>query len=896
MFITWTKVKIVINCITTAVGVILLASGILQNVFNIEENRCDMTYMFEYPEYIPVPLDAGMKSKFPKYSLILYGEGSYADDLKSLHLSGIPVLFIPGNAGSYKQVRSLGSIALRKTEDMRFHFNFFTADFKEELTALRGRYLWSQTEFVHECIKVILRLYRGLRLDVQSLVLIGHSMGGVVARGLFTLPDFDKGSVNTIIALASPNLRPPLMVDHDLFKYYSRLNELWNSMSQKEREAMKQLVIVSIGGGNRDVQVHSNLIPFGNSYLASQSFSVIASAVPKVWLSTDHRCIVWCKQLILAITRALIDMVGDGTSKIIVSATERIEILKYHLLSSSSIENSVKAAKTLLSSDSQVDISSCKLLANKQYLQSSQKLERKCFLLNVTKDMEDIHVVYTGTLTDWIGECESITKCHSYSSIASKTEIISAKGGMIKVIAFSGEQYLKGNRTILLRLNDPRKERLHVKINYKGSNAIYITSPLSLASHGLYLSNQRTFLRLRLPFLRVPWFSYRMFINTTCKQKDASITAKLRIPWLKEDVLRVFDKSLDLQLVFNIEIPAGFGYQILHSLPLLAKFLDLDQQTPSASSDLPEVLFWFNSKCDFDVKTFFDFTGTTGQLLKFSYENIIRWVTVLSLLLLAAEHGTSFAHYKHHSVYIFLIMLQSIFNLKVLSFEGLVLVVFDLLIAYSLVSLLLLLAQLLNFFSKYFGLIVSGLVSFSRRYIKSQHSTDRQSSNSFMIFGQTLLLVGLSLQTCGGVALAAFIAITIFKGTLPWKKPKSLYFIIIQLCFHMPNAITWFKDREEGFRSDFDLASWTCAFFIIGIQVITYFDYKTTTGDSFFYYSMTCALGLFIFYSNLDICWMSQLLTIAVLVHCVIYKKGMVKQTDIGLYSEKEDNKFNCRR
>ena len=879
MFITWDKVRVVLNCITIAVGIILLASGILQNVHNLEENRCEMTYMFEYPEYIPIHLDAGMKRKFPKYSLMLYGEGSYADDLKSLHLSGIPVLFIPGNAGSYKQVRSLGSIALRKTESMGFHFNFFTVDFKEELTALKGSYLWSQTKFVHECIKVILGLYRRLHVDVQSLVLIGHSMGGVVARGLFTLKDFDKSSVSTIITLASPNLRPHLMVDHDLFKYYSHLSALWNSINQTERGAMMHLVIASIGGGNRDVQVHSNLIPFGDSYLASQSFSVIASAVPKVWLSTDHRCIVWCKQLILAIIRALIDMVDDGKSKIIGSAMERTEILKYHLLSSFSIENSLRRAKTLLSSNSQVDISSCKLLTNKQYWQSSPRLERKCFLLNAMEDMEDIHIMYTGTLANWIGECESVTKCQSYASIASKAEIIPAQSGVVKVVTFSGEQLLKRNGVILLRLEDPRKEKLYVKINYKENNTIYINSPLSLANRGLYLSNQRTFLRLKLPFLRVPWFSYKMFINTTCKQNDASITAKLRIPWLKEDVLKVFDKSLDLQLTFNIEPPARLGYQPFHLLPVIAEFFDLDQRNPSSIPSLEEmleVLFWFNSKCDFDVKTFFDFTGTTGQMLKFSYENIIRWVTLISLLHLAAGRGTSFAYHHYCYVYVCMIILQFICNLRMLCFEGLALVIFDLLIAYSFVSLLLLLTQMLNCISKYLGLIVSWLVSFPRRYIKSRHSTDQQSSSSFLIIGQTLLLIGLSILTCGGVALAAFIGITVLRGTQPWKRPESLYFILIQLCLQMPNMIAWLKDRE-GYRSEFDLTSLTCAFFITGIQIIDYFEDKTTTNGSFVYYGVTCAFGLFLFYSNLDVCWMSQLLTIAVILHCVFYKSVMIK-------------------
>jgi len=54
-----------------------------------------------------------MLQAFPKYGLYVYGEGKSAGYLEKGKYSGIPVLFIPGNSGSYKQVRSLASVALR---------------------------------------------------------------------------------------------------------------------------------------------------------------------------------------------------------------------------------------------------------------------------------------------------------------------------------------------------------------------------------------------------------------------------------------------------------------------------------------------------------------------------------------------------------------------------------------------------------------------------------------------------------------------------------------------------------------------------------------------------------------------------------------------------------------
>lgn len=68
-------------------------------------NGCTMTYM--YPTYIPIPTPANVSST--KYGLHLYHEGwkriDFNDHLKKL--TGVPVLFIPGNGGSYKQASFL---------------------------------------------------------------------------------------------------------------------------------------------------------------------------------------------------------------------------------------------------------------------------------------------------------------------------------------------------------------------------------------------------------------------------------------------------------------------------------------------------------------------------------------------------------------------------------------------------------------------------------------------------------------------------------------------------------------------------------------------------------------------------------------------------------------------
>lgn len=46
-------------------------------------------------------------SEFPHYGLFYYYEGRILQDVNRMKLKGAPVIFVPGNAGSYKQVSSV---------------------------------------------------------------------------------------------------------------------------------------------------------------------------------------------------------------------------------------------------------------------------------------------------------------------------------------------------------------------------------------------------------------------------------------------------------------------------------------------------------------------------------------------------------------------------------------------------------------------------------------------------------------------------------------------------------------------------------------------------------------------------------------------------------------------
>ncbi|KAK2161207.1 hypothetical protein LSH36_120g15020 [Paralvinella palmiformis] len=280
-----------------------------------------------------VELDSDIQSKFPRYGLYFYGEGEYARKAKktNFRLSGVPVLFIPGNAGSYRQVRSLGSVALKKAEDGKtdVHFNYFSLDFDEEFSALYGQLLYDEAEFTHECIKKILSLYKGAASPPKSVVLVGHSMGGMVARSLFMLADFKPELVNTIITQATPHKMPAINIDPLVEKFYDEVNMFWKA---KENTTVSDVTVFSTGGGYRDVLVRSQLTSLNGIVRRDRSVSSNTMSVPGAWVSTDHLCHVWCKQIVLATQRALFDVIDRSTKQVAISPFYRVAVFLHHFI------------------------------------------------------------------------------------------------------------------------------------------------------------------------------------------------------------------------------------------------------------------------------------------------------------------------------------------------------------------------------------------------------------------------------------------------------------------------------------------------------------------------------------------------------------------------------------
>lgn len=150
--------------------------------------------------------------------------------------------------------------------------------------------------------------------------------------------------VNTVITLASPIDKPVLNIDFYMEAFYRKTNKLWlehrppnpnlitnltntccnasnfittdmsatdNDDEQIElkqtdskRYFLDDILFITIGGGSRDVLVHSGLTTSQFSDVHTMS-----TCMPGVWLTTDHLANLWCLQQVLVINRFLYSII-----------------------------------------------------------------------------------------------------------------------------------------------------------------------------------------------------------------------------------------------------------------------------------------------------------------------------------------------------------------------------------------------------------------------------------------------------------------------------------------------------------------------------------------------------------------------------------------------------------
>ena len=267
-----------------------------------------------------------------------------------MQVKGVPVLFIPGNAGSYKQSRCLAFEAaqyyhnhIQQNPDALKNgmtsLDFFAVDFNEDFSAFHGQTILDQAEYLNDAVAYILSLYHDPRRsqrdpglpDPSSVILVGHSMGGIVARTMLTMSNYQSNSINTIVTVSAPHARPPVSFDSESVHTYKRVNDYWRQAYTQRwasENPLWHVTSVSIAGGGLDTVVPSDFANLESVVPNTHGFTVFTSGIPNVWTGTDHIQTTWCVQLMKPIVRSLFDSLDVHRPSQTKPRAERMRIFK----------------------------------------------------------------------------------------------------------------------------------------------------------------------------------------------------------------------------------------------------------------------------------------------------------------------------------------------------------------------------------------------------------------------------------------------------------------------------------------------------------------------------------------------------------------------------------------
>ncbi|KAI9574304.1 PGAP1-like protein-domain-containing protein [Boletus coccyginus] len=235
-----------------------------------------------------------------RYSLWLYREVGWEPS----QAAGLPVLFIPGNAGSSHQVRSIASSAARQYFSSPFvvsheftgrgakPIDFFAVEFNEDLSAFHGPTLDSQIAYTSAAAEYILSRYP----PRTRITIMGHSMGGIVGTAL--LPSED---ITVLITMSTPHTLPPARFD-------ARIEEIYDRNQKALRE--DETPILSICGGATDMMIPSEscILPEDEREAGVYRRTVFTSALEGAWTGVGHREMVWCHQVRWRVARAALEL------------------------------------------------------------------------------------------------------------------------------------------------------------------------------------------------------------------------------------------------------------------------------------------------------------------------------------------------------------------------------------------------------------------------------------------------------------------------------------------------------------------------------------------------------------------------------------------------------------
>ncbi|XP_031625609.1 GPI inositol-deacylase [Contarinia nasturtii] len=600
--------------ITALIALIIYFYGILVTITSVEKNECKMTYMFEYPQFVKIHFREN--EKFPKYNLFAYSEGRLTEAARNMQFNGAPVIFVPGNAGSYKQARSFASVALRKGIEQNWlkHLDYFTVDYDEEYSALFGGVLDDQSIYLELCIKAVLNLYKDLPNPPTSVSIVAHSMGGKVAQSVLMNRETAK-LVNTVIAIASPIDKPVVNIDFYMEAFYRKSNKIWLdhrapnpnainnltstccnasnfiefdsstiesseiSANQSKRYFLNDILFITVGGGSRDI-----LVPSGLTTSQFSDIHVMSSCMPGVWLTTDHLASVWCLQQVLVINRFLYSIILPVSHRhrthdnvFVSDKSIRLSNAK-HYLTQETIRPKNKHDVNLIKNIDQIGewVEDNRRVFFQQFQSGLNQTYIQMIPLNRFEHYQILNVEAINVdIDDWVFGCSAVEihehqrYCSIGHSLTHYVKKLPSKRHSRRVLKLDlhkiQDDHPEWTHIILTLL--PTKEPLQINVDIHAVAERQLTYEMpSWYSYQTHQITDRTMLgavgyRINFPGLDESYQSVQLHIQAHCQKPKYHIVAKVCVPWTRGfERYHYFTEELQTPFYVHTPITRPAGY------------------------------------------------------------------------------------------------------------------------------------------------------------------------------------------------------------------------------------------------------------------------------------------------------------------------------------------------
>lgn len=222
----------------------------------------------------------------------------------------IPMLFVPGSGGSYRQVRSLGSAIFQEQTGKEQCVDAYTVDFHGEVVPFTSLRLEQQAVYVNDACTWLVQKYSA----AGKLLLVGHSFGGIVLRLLPTMANYQMQQVNhAIITISTPHWRSPFRLVHAMDLMYRSIE---NSLTESP--------MLSITSGDADIMVPPRIsrCPTPSSNCQSQNVETIEDN----WADPNHQAMVWERGTLRRLAKDIVRYaIHESDPKIPQSETIRTE-------------------------------------------------------------------------------------------------------------------------------------------------------------------------------------------------------------------------------------------------------------------------------------------------------------------------------------------------------------------------------------------------------------------------------------------------------------------------------------------------------------------------------------------------------------------------------------------